>query len=64
LIRNKDVYQRNRKAVLLLKKSKKEELTLDEEDQFQRFRKAEVLLRNSQGQLRLSDRAIRELFTW
>ncbi len=63
LIRNRDVYQRNKRATLLLRKYKKGTLTKQEELILEQFLRDGVLLGyNAFGTLRLSDRALRELF--
>ncbi len=62
LIRNRDVYQRNRRATLLIRKYKKGTLTKQEELILEQFLRDGVLGYNAFGTLRLSDRALRELF--
>ncbi len=66
----RDVYRRNHDATVLARRyimSKllgKGELSEEEEARFRRYRESGVLTHNSHGQLRVSDRAMDELWGW
>lgn len=63
LFKNRDVYERNRRATRLLAKVRRGSLTKSEAESFSRYKKYGILTHNSHGELRLSDQAVRDLFT-
>jgi hypothetical protein len=61
MIKNREVYERNHNAVRLLSKRSKGTLTPGEEARYRDFCNRRILVRDTNGRLRLSDGAIREL---
>tara|TARA_B100000745_G_scaffold272574_1_gene200544 strand:+ start:2126 stop:2485 length:360 start_codon:yes stop_codon:yes gene_type:complete len=62
IIRNKDVYDRNHEATILLKKSRRGTLTEEERRRFEQYQTNGILSYNSFGVLRVSDQACDELW--
>lgn len=62
IVKNRDVYERNRRAMLLLRTAQKKPLTPKETSELWRLKENRILTHNSYGQLRLSDQAVYELY--
>jgi hypothetical protein len=63
VIKNRDIYRRNQKAVSLVKKARRFRASSEELSKLKDYTYAGVLTYNSYGQLRLSDSAVTQLFT-
>jgi uncharacterized protein (DUF58 family) len=63
VLKNRDVYERNRKATRLLWKARRGKLTPTEAKVFKGYQTQRVLTYNSYGTLRLSDQALQDQFS-